>query len=97
MTPALAFVVYALAAARVTRLIAEDRITLAPRNAVLRRLPDESLLAYLVLCRWCAGVWVAVPAAVLAWWWPDSPWCAVPALALAISYVTGLLAGVEGD
>lgn len=91
------FVVFALAVARVTRLVNQDKITEAPRNAILRRLPDDSLLAYLLLCPWCVSVYVAPPAAVLAWLWGDSPWVWVPAAALAMSYVTGWLASHEGE
>jgi hypothetical protein len=97
VTLALAFVVYTLAGARITRLVAADKITERPRNAILRRLPDGSLAAYLLACRWCAGFWISLPVAAVAWWWPWHWWSIVPALALAISYVTGLLGSIEGD
>lgn len=122
--------VYALAVARVTRLINADRITEAPREWLSIRLwarsipaeyaeqrapaiaaklgmrvaqrtvaaerlgdnADPPLAVYLLTCPWCASIYVAAVAAPLAYFWGDSPWLLVPALALAFSYVTGLLA-----
>jgi hypothetical protein len=95
--PLVAVLVMALATARVTRLITRDRILDAPRRAVLRALPDDHLLAYLVVCDWCVSVYTGTLAAVGgAWagWWP---WTWAPALALAFSYVTGWLASREGE
>lgn len=89
--------VYALAAARVTRLITDDAIFDAPRNALLARLPDGSKLAYLLVCRWCASVYVAAVAAPVAYWWGEQPWFLVPALALAFSHITGQLGTWERD
>lgn len=95
--PLLIVVLMALATARVTRLITRDRLFDAPRNAVLRALPDGHLVAYLVTCDWCVSVYTgALAAAGGAWtgWWP---WSYAPALALAFSYVTGYLASREGE
>lgn len=97
MGNALVFVVFALAVARATRLVTSDKITERPRNAILRRLPDDSLWAYLLLCSWCVSVYLAPVAAILAWLWGDRPWVWVPAAALAMSYVTGWLASHEGE
>ena len=47
--------VCALATARLTRLVTTDRITEAPRNWIIRRLPRESLLSYLLVCDWCSS------------------------------------------
>lgn len=93
----LLIVVMALATARATRLVTRDRILQAPRRAVLRALPDDSLLAYLIVCDWCVSVYTgALAAAGGAWagWWP---WAWTPALMLAFSYVTGYLASREGE
>ena len=95
--PLLIVVVMALATARVTRIVTRDRILRAPRNAVLRALPDGHLLAYLVVCDWCVSVYTGALAAVYgAWadWWP---WDAALPVALAFSYVTGYLASREGE
>jgi hypothetical protein len=87
----------ALAVARLTRFVTDDRIFLAPRAWLLRRLDENGLAAYFVTCPWCVSVWagaVVAPAAVLA---GDSPWFVIPAAALAFSYVAGLLAGKAGE
>jgi len=95
--PLLMMGVMALATARVTRLITRDRILAVPRRAALRALPDDHLIAYLIVCDWCVSVYTGTLAAAGgAWagWWP---WAAVPAVALAFSYVTGFLASREGE
>lgn len=95
--PLVLMVVMALATARVTRLVTRDRILRAPRRAVLLALPDDSLLAYVVVCDWCISMYVGTLAAVGgAWagWWD---WWFAPILALAYSHVTGWLASKEGD
>ena len=93
----LLIVVAALATARVTRLITQDRLLDTPRNAALRALPDGHLLAYLLTCDWCVSIYTgtltAVAGAWAAWW----TWDVVPIVALAFSYVTGWLASREGE
>jgi hypothetical protein len=128
MPTALVLLVYALAVARVTRLVNSDRITERPREWLLDRVwtrawmpwaaiehPEEDehmqrnrarhmgsaaradgaeppLLAYLVACPWCVSIYVGAAAAPLVWFWGSSPWLAIPALALAFSQATGLMA-----
>lgn len=129
MPGALLFLVYALAVARITRLVTSDRITEAPRERFVswawRRswLPaarieaeggnctngawgcadawsrearvngaEPPLLAYLATCPWCVSIYVGAVAAPLVWFWGSSPWLAIPALALAFSQATGVLA-----
>ena len=128
MPPALLFLVYALAVARLTRLLTLDRLTEAPRERLIVAVwtrawmpwarvehPEEDehmqrnrachmgsaaraddadppLLAYLLTCPWCVSIYVGAVAAPLAWFWGSSPWLAIPALALAFSQVTGVLA-----
>jgi hypothetical protein len=108
MLPVVIVLVYALAVARVTRLITEDVLTERPREAIQdwawrcrygRLAPDARAdrapapkIAYLVSCPWCASIYVAALAAPVAYFWGESPWLFVPALALAFSHVTGLLA-----
>lgn len=133
MPSAIILATYALAVARVVRLINADKITERPRRWVVVRLwartiPDElpegtsrrwpgiyeaqgraawaravaaerldnngepPLLAYLVTCPWCVSIYVGAVAAPLIYWLGESPWLLVPALALALSYLTGFLA-----
>lgn len=108
MTPAITFLIYALAVARITTLINEDRVTRAPRDRFLawswRRAwgpdadeirdmgGDPPLLAYLIECPWCVSIYVGAVAAPLWYWLGTSPWLLVPAVALAFSYITGYLA-----
>ncbi|MGS2588090.1 hypothetical protein [Streptomyces hebeiensis] len=100
---ALALVLAALATARITRLITADRLTKAPRTAVvvwttnraIRRGRDESLLAYLVTCSWCASVYVGAVMGAAWWAWGEQRWFAAGAAALAFSYIAGWLAARE--
>lgn len=109
MSPAITLLVYALAVARVTRLINSDKITENVRERLIDRIwqrwrpavpvedreyADEPLPAYLITCPWCASIYVAAVAAPVAYFWGTIPWLFVPALALAFSYLTGLLAGL---
>jgi hypothetical protein len=135
MPVAISLLVYALAVARVTRLINADRITEAPRRWLSIRLwapkideatarakfprmleaqglrytqrviardryddeADPPLLVYLLTCPWCASMYVGAVAAPIVYFWGESPWLIVPALALAFSHVTGLLATKNGE
>lgn len=110
MSQALILFVYALAVARVTRLVTSDRLTEHPRLSLEARLwaryrrsvlippevgnedLDPPLSVYLVTCPWCVSIYVAAVAAPVAYFWGDRPWLFVPALALAFSHITGLLA-----
>lgn len=92
---ALQLLVYALAVARVTGLITTDTITENARDSLITRLDDRpqtmgAYLATLITCPWCAGMWVSLAAAPLVWFWGDSPYLLVPALALALSQATGM-------
>lgn len=90
------WLVYALAVARLCGLLQADKLTDPARRAVLRRLDEDNTLhrgvAYLTDCPWCMSVWVGGATAVLAWWHGTNPWMFVPAAALAISQVTGMIA-----
>jgi uncharacterized protein DUF1360 len=59
----LEFGVQALAVARLTRLVVADEITREARESILKQLNEESRLglklAYLLVCTWCASIWVA--------------------------------------
>jgi hypothetical protein len=87
----------ALATARITRLVTTDRITEAPRNSIIRRLPRESLLAYMLLCDWCSSVYVGAAVAGAWWAWGHTAAYTAVTAALAFSYVAGFLASKESE
>ena len=101
--PGVLLIVYALAVARLTKLINNDRVLQAPRVALLKRLPEGSIWAYFVVCPWCVSMWLGLVAAPVTWWWgglqvdgvPSA--LGVPALALAYSAFTGYLAQLAED
>lgn len=96
--PVLPFLVFfntLLAGARLTRLITQDRITRAPREWALRRLPDGHLLAYLLVCSWCVSMYVSLPTTVAWMAWGDHWLFRGVTGALAMSYVIGWLAARE--
>jgi drug/metabolite transporter (DMT)-like permease len=93
---ALVLAVYALAVARITRLVTDDKIFDKPRNKILAAAPDDSKTAYFVTCAWCVSIWVAAAVAPIAYLWGTHPWSFIPALALAFSYLAGLLNRLEG-
>lgn len=96
MIPAwLALLIHALAVARVTGLITTDTITEPVRDRIITRLDNRpatlgQFVSDLITCPWCAGMWVSLVAAPLVWFWGDSPVMLIPALALALSQVTGM-------
>lgn len=87
--------VAALATGRLTRLITRDRIMHAPRRWLLSKLEPEGLAAYLLVCDWCASVYVGAGMALLLWAGPA--WVLWPLYALAFSYVAGWLASKEDE
>lgn len=89
--------VIALAVARITRLITSDYLTAGPRSRLIRHFGPDHKISYLITCPWCTSMWVGAVAGPAGYWWWDHTWFWVPALALAYSHVTGLLAGMEGD
>lgn len=84
----------ALATFRLTRLWTDDEITEDARGWLLRRLPSDGKLAYLVGCPWCISMYVGAGVAVAAWLAPSTPYT-VAAAALSFSAVAGLLAAWE--
>lgn len=92
-------VIYALAVARVTGLVVSDTITEPVRDKLIGWLDDRpatagAFLAALIQCPWCAGMWISMAAAPLVWFWGWSPVMLIPALALAMSQVTGMISGL---
>jgi len=85
------FALLALAAFRIWKLIADDRILDRPRDWVLGHIDVKRGGTYwsdFLTCPWCAGFWI-----VLAWtvaWWIEADTLVV-AVPFAISAVVGLL------
>lgn len=68
LAAALALALYALACARITRLVTTDTITAPPREWITERAYARALtrpFAELINCDWCASVWVAGALAAL--------------------------------
>ena len=86
-----------VATARVTRLITTDRITQAPRRWLIRRLPEHGLAAYLIVCDWCASVYVGAGVGAAWWAWGDTEVFTAACLALAGSYAAGWLASWDRE
>lgn len=89
------FLIVALAAYRVTRLVTLDRISQPAREWLKRRAKRaDARLAYLVTCPWCVGMYVSAAAVALADIWTSMP---LPvAQWLACSTVVGLMGSRDG-
>lgn len=99
---ALLLIIAALAVARLTRLVTEDKLLEPLRFWLGRRWPADSMRLYLVHCPWCFGMWVAAIAAPLVWLLGGlsdrlgiTAWVGVPLLALGLSHAVGLLKAAE--
>lgn len=89
-----------LSTARLTRVVTTDRIGLPLRSAVVGRLGAEHAISYLVHCRWCSSMWIAVPIALLVSLLLLDGWPVLALtlpLALAYSHLTGLLVALEPE
>lgn len=86
-----------IATARITRLITTDRITQAPRRWLVQRLPEHSLAAYLIVCDWCASVYVGAGVGVAGWMLADWPGFTAVMVALTGSYAAGWLASWDRE
>jgi hypothetical protein len=93
------FLLVTLAVASLTRLVVADAVMLFFRRWVVDKWGDDSKMAVLVHCPWCASMWIAFPASILwavttlPWkWW----WLALPAWQ-AMRYLTGLLSRLEQE
>src|SRR5918993_3011645 len=93
MAELITLVLYALATARMVRLIIEDKIFDWPRNWWLRHAPEGTMRRYWITCAWCVSVAAAAlfpaPAYVLA---PHHPVPRTAAAVLAFSWLA-VLAG----
>ena len=91
-----------LAVARVTRLITTDVLFEGVRSRAVKALIEHDgepslvrgKIAYLIVCDWCASVYVGAAAAGAYWTWGETMPYMATVLALSASYVTGFLATV---
>lgn len=87
-------IIDSLAAYRLTRLIVEDEILAAPRDAVLDFLdrPGAGRLAskasQLLECHWCVSIWVGAGVVVAR---RQTRWWAPVAEGLAVAAVVGII------
>lgn len=88
----LRFVLAALAAYRLTRLITADLIMSRFRLWMGRR---SETLGYLAGCDWCTSIWMAPAPVVATVLWPDNRLVLGIIAALAVSGVVGLIASAE--
>lgn len=95
------FLLMALATARLTRFITSDVLFEEPRGWALQKLINPGRMrvlrdktAYLIVCDWCASVYVG--AAVSGAWmaWGETMWFMGLMAALAASYATGFLSSI---
>lgn len=96
------FALLSLGAARVWKLIGDDRILDRPRAWLLDLIEDDERAVYwgdFLVCPWCAGFWIA--AATYAGWivlgpgeWDAAQWYLGAISVLAISAVVGLFGAV---
>lgn len=94
---ALTLIAAALATARITRLITTDTITESFRVRIISRLNIEGKIAYLLVCDWCASVYVGVAVAGSWWAWGDTKAWLAAVLALSFSYAAGFLNSKADD
>lgn len=98
----LVLIVYAVAVARVTRLINADTITDPLRVAIERRARDSdrsdrergrwATLSYFVGCPWCVGMWLALLTTWFPIWLTGLSWWLYPLIAFATSHLVGVCA-----
>lgn len=100
------FVLLALAAFRVWKLIADDEILDRPRDWIIERIDlgrGQTKWQDFIICPWCAGFWIsglmlAIYLATLGSW-PDSVGAGVADVGVwfALSAAVGLLARLLPD
>lgn len=77
-----------LTVARLTHLITTDFIFDRPRAWLQRR---STTIAYLAQCAWCVSIWIGFAVAAPTYLWGGRWFVQIPLLALAASYITGLI------
>ena len=90
MNVIVSLIVAALAVARITRLLVDDRLTVRWRQWIVGRYGTESLMSYLVHCPWCMSMYLAIPIMPIAALFPY-PWVVAILAIPAASMIAGLL------
>lgn len=86
------------ATARITHFVNEDELVRPFRDWVLNwgdsadEERDTPYLAYFLTCPWCVSIWAAGAVTTLAYFYGEQPGFFIPAAALAISWLYGVLA-----
>ncbi|MEU9246764.1 hypothetical protein [Streptomyces sp. NPDC048385] len=75
---------------RITRFVVKDTLAAGFRIWVADHFGEDSKLAYLVTCSWCTSIWVAGGVTPLAYYLGGSLWIQIPAVALTLSYLSGV-------
>ncbi len=92
------FLLATLATARLTRLVNADTITATLRASWLTRFGARTTAGGFITCPWCVGFWAALlvtGTGVWAYTTNALAWWAIPATVLAISWLVGVLAGLD--
>jgi hypothetical protein len=87
---ALTFIIYALAAFRLTRVVTTDTILESVREKIWKRFPPSHGFGYLITCSWCSGFYVSILIVGLHLLVPTVAY--VVSLVLSISAIVGLVA-----
>ena len=87
---AFTYVIMALAAFRLTRLLTTDVILEGLREKIWKKYPPSTKLGYLFTCNWCMSIWAAAFIIGLASLLPTVAY--VVSLILSISALVGLVA-----
>jgi hypothetical protein len=88
------FVILALAAYRLTRLVTTDVIFEGFRDKIWSKWPPDTKLGYLITCDWCSGLWFS---GFLVIFWLLLPELAfVVSLVMSISAIVGLISARLG-
>jgi hypothetical protein len=86
----LTFVILALAAFRVTRVITTDTVFESIREKIWKKFPPSKGFGYLITCDWCTGFYVSIAFVVAYLLVPVIVY--VVSLVLSISAIIGILA-----
>lgn len=93
----LTFLLLALAVTRVTQLVVSDKIGHPFRSWVLKRNGDHGMWTFAVHCPWCVGMWMALGASPLWWYFGRNPIFVMVCVALALSQVVGLISKLNSE